>query len=193
MAHPTRNKSGNNGTRSPLRVSVTTNQCVNCGSTFGGCNLNLCAQEFGDLQTHYAHAQLPHLLVPAPTIQTEQHTKPARRPRRHKQHSRDGHEREPRVRQERRRWRTGAAKPKTAPTHREPHQTRRWNQRLGGGGKPKADSKPNRRAPNTILKATLKTHQNDARLALDGVGHFVGQSVEPRNGSRAEPRAERVR
>ena len=28
------NKNGNHGTRSPLRVSVITNQCVTCGSTF---------------------------------------------------------------------------------------------------------------------------------------------------------------
>ena len=34
MAHQRHNKSGNHGIRSPLRVSVITNQCVNCGSTF---------------------------------------------------------------------------------------------------------------------------------------------------------------
>ena len=39
------------------------------------------------------------------------------------QHSRDGHELEPRVHQDGRRWRTGAAKPKTAPTQRQPDQT----------------------------------------------------------------------
>ena len=34
MAHQTHNKGGNHGIRSPLLVSVITNQCVNCGSTF---------------------------------------------------------------------------------------------------------------------------------------------------------------
>ena len=30
---------------------------------------NLCAQEFGDLQTYYAHARLTHVPFPSPTIQ----------------------------------------------------------------------------------------------------------------------------
>ena len=34
MAHQTHNKSGNHGIKSPSRVSVVTNQCVNCGSAF---------------------------------------------------------------------------------------------------------------------------------------------------------------
>ena len=34
IAHQTHNKGGNNGIRSPLRVSVIANQCVNCGSAF---------------------------------------------------------------------------------------------------------------------------------------------------------------
>ena len=67
-------------------------------------------RSFEDLHTYHAHARLTHLLVPAPTIRTEQHAKLARQPRRHMQHSRNGHEREPRVHQERgvgsveRRW-----------------------------------------------------------------------------------------
>ena len=119
MAHQTHNKSGNHGIRSPLRVTVVTNQCVHCGSTFadrstvqnhvvnswtrGTCRTdrsrmtwaleeitqpiccNLCAQEFGDLQTYYAHVRLIHLPFLSPTIQE----KPARQPRRHRQHSRD--------------------------------------------------------------------------------------------------------
>ena len=34
MAHQTHNKSGNRGIKSPLRLSILTNQCVICGSTF---------------------------------------------------------------------------------------------------------------------------------------------------------------
>ena len=124
IVHQTHNKSGTHGTRSPLRVSVITNQCVNCGSTFedrstaqnhvvnswtrGTCrthrshmtwalkkithpiSCNLCAQEFGDLQTYYAHVRLTHLLVPAPTISENRHAQHARQPRRHRQHSRAG-------------------------------------------------------------------------------------------------------
>ena len=133
VAHQTHNKSGNHGIKSPLRVSVITNQCVNCGSTFedrptaqnhvvnswttGTCrtershinwaleeitfpiSCNLCAQEFGDLQTYYTHARMTHLPFPAPTMR-ESKIQQTRQPRRHRQHSRDGHEREPRIHQE---------------------------------------------------------------------------------------------
>ena len=34
IAHQTRNKGGNHGIKSPLRVAVITDQCVSCGSTF---------------------------------------------------------------------------------------------------------------------------------------------------------------
>ena len=34
IAHQTHNKGGNHGIKSPLRVAVITNQCVNRGSTF---------------------------------------------------------------------------------------------------------------------------------------------------------------
>ena len=129
IAHPTRNKGGNHGIKSPLRVAVITNQCVNGGSTFadrsttqnhvgnswsrGTCRTdgshmtwslkevtepitcNLCEQEFGDLQTDYAHARLTHLPFPAPTIKGCRHAQPLRQPRRNRQHARNGHKREP--------------------------------------------------------------------------------------------------
>ena len=110
MAHQTHNKSGNHGIKSPLRVSVITNQCVSCGSTFvdrptaqnhvvnswtnGTCrtdrshmtwaleditlpiSCNLCAQEFGDLQTYYTHVRLTHLPFPS-ADDTRTHTCPA--------------------------------------------------------------------------------------------------------------------
>ena len=166
MAHQTHNKSGNHGIKSPLRVSVITNQCVNCGSTFadrptdrptaqnhvvnswtnGTCrtdrshmtwaleeitlpiSCNLCAQEFGDLQTYFSHARLP---FPAPTIRESRHAPPARQPRRHRQHSRDGHEREPRIHQEGRQQRRRRAA-KAAPTNRQQSQARRRGPRTGG-------------------------------------------------------------
>ena len=34
IAHQTHNKEGNHGIKSPLRVAVITNQCVDCGSAF---------------------------------------------------------------------------------------------------------------------------------------------------------------
>ena len=57
---------------------------------------NLCAQEFEDLQTYYTHVRLTHLPFPAPTIRENRYAQPARQPRRHRQQSRSGHEREPR-------------------------------------------------------------------------------------------------
>ena len=36
---------------------------------------NFCAQEFGDLQSYYAHARLTPLPVPAPTTRTKQRTR----------------------------------------------------------------------------------------------------------------------
>ena len=113
---------------------------------------NLCAQESGDLQTYYAHARLTHLLFPAPTIRAIGHAQ-------HRQHSRDGHERQPKVQQDGRRGRRGAAKPKTAPTSRT-KQDRRARGSTTVVVKPKADSKIEQQSLNKImLKAILKTHQ----------------------------------
>ena len=96
--------------------------------------VNLCAQEFGVLQTYCAHVRMTNLPFPSPTIRESRHAQPARQPRRHWQHSRDGHEREPKIRQEgghpRRR---GAAK--AASTNRQPNQAaRRRSQRLDDSG-----------------------------------------------------------
>ena len=166
MAHQTHNKSGRRGMKSPLRVSVVTNQCVNCGSTFadrptaqnhvvstwttGTCradrshitwaleeitlpiSCNLCAQEISDLQTFCAHARMTHLPFPSPVIR-ESNAQPARQPRRHRQHSRNGHERGPTFRQKgRQQRRRGAAK--AASTNRQQSQARRTNVRIDGSG-----------------------------------------------------------
>ena len=91
---------------------------------------NLCAQEFGDLQTYYTHARLTHMPFPATTIR-ESNAQPARQPRRHRQLSRDGQEREPRGRQEgRQQRRRGAAE--AASTNRQQNQARRRNPRIDG-------------------------------------------------------------
>ena len=85
---------------------------------------NLCAHEFGDLHVLRAHARLTHKPFPAPTIRASQHAQLVRQPRRHRQHSRDGHERGPRVHQEGRRGGRGAATPTAAPTNRQPKHAR---------------------------------------------------------------------
>ena len=213
MAHQT-HKSGNHGIKSPLRVSVITNQCVNCGSTFedrptaqnhvvsswttGTCrtdrshmnwaleeiilpiSCNLCAQEFGDLQTYYTHARLTHLPFPAPTIR-ESNAQPARQPSR--QHARDGQEREPRDRQEgRQQRRRGAAK--AASTNRQQNQARRRNPRIDGSGSQAAQGRIQVRAEEPQQADAQGNSQNapdDARTDPDDVGHTVGQSIEPRS------------
>ena len=84
---------------------------------------NICAQELGDLQKFTSHFGLTLLPVPAPTIRGSAHAQLVSEPRRNRQHSRDGHEWEARVRQERRRQnRRGTAKPKAAPRHRQSNQ-----------------------------------------------------------------------
>ena len=198
MAHQT-HKIGNHGIKSPLRVAVITNQCVNCGSTFadrptaqnhvvnswtsGTCrtdrshmtwaleeivlpiSCNLCAQEFGDLQTYYTHAFLTHLPFPAPTIRESRHAQPARQPRRHRLHSRDGHEREPGIHQEgRQQRRRGAAK--AAPTNRQQSQARRRGPRIdGSSSQAKEEFKFDQKSLNKLmLKAILKMHQTTREL-----------------------------
>ena len=107
------------------------------------------------------------------------------------QHSRDGHEREPRVHQEGRRERRGAATPKAAPTNRQPNQARRWSHRLNdSGGQALADSEVEQQSLNKImLKAILKTHQT----MRDGVGHSADWGEEPPGRQQTQTHAERVR
>ena len=186
MAHQTHNKSGNHGRKSPLRVSVITNQCVNCGSTFadrptaqnhvvsswttGTCrtershttwaleeitlpiSCNLSAQEFGDLQTYYTRARMTHLPFPAPAIR-ESTAQPAQQTRRHRQHSRNGHERGPTVRQKGRQQRPrGAAK--AASTYRQLSQARKRNFRIDGSGGQAAQGRKQVRAEDPHQAAT---------------------------------------
>ena len=221
MAHHTHNKSGNHGIKSPLRVSVITNQCVNCGSTFadrptaqnhvvsswttGTCrtdrshitwaleeitlpiSCNLCAQEFGDLQTYYTHVRMTHLPFPAPAIR-ESNPQPARQPRRHRQHSRNGHERGPTVRQKgRQQRRRGAAK--AASTNRQQSQARRRNLRIDGSGGQAAQRRIQVRAEEpqqANAQGKPKNAPDNARTDLDGVGHTAGQSIEPQSRQRTE-------
>ena len=57
--------------------------------------------------------------------------------------------------------------------------------------KPKADSKIEQKSLNKIMhKAILKTHSDDARPFLDGVGHSADQGIEPRSGPHAETDAD---
>ena len=128
---------------------------------------NLCAQEFGDLQTYCTHVRLTHLPFPAPTIKENRHAQPARQPRRHRQHPKPGDEREPRVHQEGRQPRRRRAK--AATTNRQPNQTAR--RRASGSmtvvAKPKVDGKVEQKSHNKImLKAILKTHQTMRDLSL---------------------------
>ena len=49
------------------------------------------------------------------------------------------------------------------------------------------DSKIEQKSLNKIkLKAILKTHADDARPVVDGMGHFSDQGIQPRSGQQAE-------
>ena len=199
----THKKSGNHGIKSPLRVSVITNQCVNCGSTFadrptaqnhvvntwttGTCrtecshitwaleeitfpiSCNLCAQEFGNLQTYYTHARMTHLPFPAPTVR-ESKTQQARQPRRRRQHSGNGQERGPMLRQKgRKQRRRGAAK--AAPTNRQQSQTRRRFPRIDGSGSQAVQGRIQAQAeePQQVdTQGNLKNAPDDAQHADAG-------------------------
>ena len=122
---------------------------------------NLCAQEFGDLQTFYAHVRLTHLPFPSPTIRESRQTQFARQPRRHintQDLDMSGSQ--------------GSIKREGSRGVEEPRrQLRRTVSRtkLGEGGasgptavvpKPKGDGKVEQKSLNNImLKAILKTHQ----------------------------------
>ena len=133
--------------------------------------LQLCAQEFGDLQTYLAHARLTHLPFPAPTIRASRHDQLVRQPRRNRQDSRNRHEREPGVHQEGRSGRRGATTSKATPTNLkaelsrtgEPADRRQW------WPSPKADGKLEQKSPNKImLKAILETRQTMRDLSSTG-------------------------
>ena len=136
---------------------------------------NLCTHQFEGLQTFCAHVRFTHLPFPSPTIRESRHAQPARQPRRHKQHSRDGHEREPRMHQEGRQpRRRGAAK--AASTNRQPNQAGRSAERRSGRHA-EADADPRRkgaaRGKRTHTRPTL-------RLGLPGLGQ-----VSPGEGQRS--------
>ena len=149
---------------------------------------DLCAQEFVDLQAYHAHVRLTHLFFPSPTTRESRHAQFVRQPRRHRQHSRSGHEREPRIHQEGRQpRRTGAAK--AASTNRQPNQAaRRRGQRLDDSGTQAQEGRQGRSADSQQDHAQSHPQDasDDARFIFDGVGHCVDQDIEPRSGQHAE-------
>ena len=150
---------------------------------------NLCAQEFGDLQTYHTHARLTHLPFPAPTIRESRHAQPARQPRRHRQHSRDGHGREPRIHQEGRQRRQRRATAKAAPTNSQQRQARRRGSRTDGSGNETTQGRIQARPEEPKqgdAEINSQTAPDDTRTDLDGVGHTVGQSIETRSRQHAE-------
>ena len=153
---------------------------------------NLCAQEFDDLQTCFAHARMTHLPFPAPTTRVSRHAQPIRPPRRNRQHVRNGHQREPRVHQERRSGRRGATTPKAAPTNLKQNQARRGNQRIDDSGG-QAQSRRQVRAEEpqqNHAQGRPQDASDDARLVVDGMGHSPDQGIEPRSGQHAKTDAD---
>ena len=153
---------------------------------------NLCAQEFGDLQTYNAHVRLTHLPFPSPTVRESRHAQSARQPRRHRQRSRSGHGREPRIQQEGRQSRRRGAV-KAASTNRQRNQTaRRRGQRLDDSGT-QAQGRRQGRAEESEqdhAQGHPQDASDDARPILDGVRHSADQSVESRSGQHAEADAD---
>ena len=148
---------------------------------------DLCEQELGDLQTYHAHARLTHPALPSSDDQRESAC-PASSTR-NRQHARNGHEREPRVHQGGRQLgRRGAAKPKAAPTNRQPNQARRRGQPLDNSGG-QAQSRQQIRGGQP-QQDHAQDAPYDARLILDGVGHSADQCVEPRSRQHAETDAD---
>ena len=143
---------------------------------------NLCVQEVGDMQTYYTHVRLTHLPFPAPTIRENRYAQPARQPRRHRQHSISGDEREPRVHQEGRQpWRGRA---KAASTNRQPNQAgarRRSTQGHGGRQGGRAGDPQQDHAQGHPQNAS-----DDERPLIHGVGHAADQGFEARGGQHAE-------
>ena len=116
IAHKTHNKGGNHSIKSPLRVAVITNQCVDCGSTFAdrstAQNHSVNSWSRCTCRTDRSHMtwSLEEVTQPitcnpceqefwgsaAPTFRGSRHAQHLRQPRRNRQHARNGHEREPR-------------------------------------------------------------------------------------------------
>ena len=104
-----------------------------------------------------------HLLVPTPTIRTNRHGQLVRQPRRHRQHSRDGHGREPRgpPRGTAQAQRSSEAEDSSDAPPAAPCKTGgASSSTMAVVAKPEADSKVEQKSLNTIiLKAILNTHQ----------------------------------
>ena len=153
---------------------------------------NLCSQEFGDLQTYHAHVRLTDLPLESATVRESRHAQLARQPRRHRQHSRSGHEREPRIHQEGRQTRRrGAAK--AASTNRQPNQAaRRRGQRFDDSGTQAQGGRQGRaeESQQDHAQGHPQDASDDARLNLNGVGHSPDQGVEPRSGQHVETDAD---
>ena len=173
VAHQT-HKGGNHGITSPRRVSVNTNQCANRGSTFAdrptAQNHVVNSRIKGTCRTDHMTWSLEEVTQPISScpcaqeflmIRTNRHAQLVRQPRRHWQHSRYGHELEPKDYQDGCCGRTRAAKPKTPPKYRRPHQDGGASgSAMALAAKPKEDSKGEQKSRNQImLKAKLKTHQ----------------------------------
>ena len=149
---------------------------------------NLCEQEFGDLQTYYAHARLTRRTCPSQLRRSEGVNMPSL--------SQDA---------------TGntqeldtsaslgsimkdgslvaeAAKSKAAPTNRQPKQARWRGQRLddcGGQARSRLQGRAEEPQQNHV-QGHPQDASDDARPFLDGVGNSADQGVEPRSRQHAE-------
>ena len=102
-------------------------------------------------------------------------------------HSRDGHDREPRIRQARRQQnRRGTAKPKAAPTNSQSNQEGRRGPRLNdSSGQAQGRQGRTEESQQSHAQHFSQSALDDAGLVLDGLGRTAG-SVKPRSRQHAE-------
>ena len=146
---------------------------------------NLCEQEFGDLQTYYAHARLTPLPFPAPTIRGSSSTAKMQQATR-KTWTRGSIKRD------------GSLGAEEQQIWRQLRRTASRTKRAGGASGSttvvaKAQSRQQARVEEPQQDRAQGHPQDasdDARPVLDGVGHSADQSVEPRSRQHAETDAD---
>ena len=124
---------------------------------------------------------------PSPTIRESRHARFARQPRLHRQHSRSGHEREPRIHQEGRQSRRRPTA-KAASTHRQPNQTaRRRGQQLDDSGTqaPRETARSNRRVSTRSCSKPSSRRIRRCSTVWDTLLLIKASSPEADNQTRA--------
>ena len=200
IAHQTHNKGGNHGIKSPLRVAVSMNQGVSCGSTFAdrptAQNRVVNSWTRGTCRTDHSRMTWSPEEVTQPIscnfcaqefgdLQTYcVHARlthlpfpaPTIRVSRHAQPVRQPRRNRQHARnghERRRSGRTGATTPKAAPTNLKQNQGRRRSHRTDdGGGHTQSRRQVRAEEPQrNHAQGHPLDASDDARLVIDGMGH----------------------